>query len=77
MLKVCIPGDGVGGVYPAVGVDHVLGDVVGVDAVDGVTHVLRGGHHDGEGEHAGGGQPVVQPGGWVYFIYILHEYLFT
>ena len=63
-------GYGVGGVYPAVGVDHVLGDVVGVDAVDGVTHVLRGGHHDREGQHAGGGQAVVQPGGWVYYTYV-------
>ena len=26
-------GNGVGGVYPAVGVQHILGDVLGVDAV--------------------------------------------
>ena len=26
-------GYGVGGVYPAVGVQHILGDVLGVDAV--------------------------------------------
>ena len=71
-------GDCVGGVDPAVGVDHVLvmslvlilcglwarahlRDVIGVDAVYGVTHVLRGRHHDGEGQHAGGGQAVVHP----------------
>ena len=69
-------GDGVGGVDPAVSVDHVLAmsrvmikgdvwahlrDVIGVDAVYGVTHVLRGGHHDREGQHAGGGQAVVHP----------------
>lgn len=38
-----------------------LRDVIGVDAVYGVTHVLRGGHHDREGQHAGGGQAVVHP----------------
>ena len=69
-------GDSVGGVDPAVGVDDVLAmsrvmmsdvlmahlwDIVGVDAVYGVTHVLRGGHHDGEGQHAGRGQAVVHP----------------
>ena len=73
---MCLPGDGVGGVYPAVGVDHVLGDVVGVDAVDGVAHVLRGRHHDREGEHTGGGQAVVQPGGGIYYIHHIHEYIY-
>ena len=38
-----------------------LRDVIGVDAVYGVTHVLRGRHHDGEGQHAGGGQAVMHP----------------
>ena len=33
-------GDGVRGVDPAVRVQHVLGDVLGVDTVDGVTHIL-------------------------------------
>ena len=39
--------------YPAVGVDHVLGDVVGVDAVDGVAHILARGndHREGEKDH--------------------------
>ena len=32
-----------------------------MDAVYGVTHVLRGRHHDGEGQHAGGGQAVMHP----------------
>ena len=35
-------GDGVCAVYPAVGVDHVLRYIIGVDTVYGVAHVLRG-----------------------------------
>ena len=38
-----------------------LGDVIGVDAVYGVADVLRGGHDDGEGQHAGRGQAIVEP----------------
>ena len=36
-----------------------LGDIVGVNTVDGVAYVLRGGDDDGEGQHAGGCQPGV------------------
>jgi len=54
-------GDGVGGVDPAVRVQHVLGNVLGVNAVDGVADVLLGRHDQGEGEHAGRGHAVVQP----------------
>ena len=38
-----------------------LGDVLCVDAVDGVAHILLGGDDQTEGEHAGGGDAVVQP----------------
>ena len=37
-----------------------LGDIVGMNTVDGVAYVLRGGDDDGEGQHAGGGQPAVE-----------------
>ncbi len=40
--------DGVRGVDPAVGVEHILGDVFGVDAVDGIAHVLPGGDNERE-----------------------------
>ena len=32
-----------------------------MDAVDGVAHILLGGDDEAEGEHAGGGDAVVQP----------------
>ena len=32
-----------------------------MDAVDGVSHILLGGDNQAEGEHAGGGDAVVQP----------------
>ena len=32
-----------------------------MDAVDGVAHILLGGDDQAEGEHAGGGDAVVQP----------------
>ena len=38
-----------------------LGDVLCVDAVNGVAHVLLGGDNQAEGKHAGGGDAVVQP----------------
>ena len=37
-----------------------LWDIVCMNAVDGVAHVLRGGDDDREGQHAGGGQPAVE-----------------
>ena len=54
-------GYGVGGVYPAVGVQHILGDVLGVDTVYGVPDVLPGGHNKREGEEEGDSRPVVEP----------------
>ena len=54
-------GYGVGGVYPAVGVQHILGDVLGVDTVYGVPDVLPGGHDKREGEEEGDSRPVVEP----------------
>ena len=36
-----------------------LRDIVCMNTVDGVAHVLRGWDDDGEGQHAGGGQPDV------------------
>lgn len=43
-------GDGVGGVYPAVSVDHVLRDLLSVDAVYGVPDVLARGDDEAERE---------------------------
>ena len=68
-------GDSVGGVDPAVGVDDVLAmsrvmmsdvlmahlwDIVGVDAVYGVAHVLLRRHDEREGEEARGRHGVVE-----------------
>ena len=53
-------GYGVGGVYPAVGVQHILGDVLGVNTIDGVTHILPRRHNQAEGQHKGHGDAVVQ-----------------
>lgn len=50
----------VGGVDPAVGVQHVLGDVLGVDAVDGVADVLPRGHDQAERDQQDDGDGVVQ-----------------
>lgn len=36
--------DGVGGVNPAVGVEHILGDVLGVYAIDRIANVLPSGY---------------------------------
>ena len=36
-----------------------LGDIVGMNTVDGVAHILRCRDDDGEGQHAGGCQPGV------------------
>lgn len=47
-------------VDPTVGVENILGDVLGVDAVDGVADVLLGRHDERESEHAGGGDRVVE-----------------
>ena len=43
----------VGGVDPAVRVQHVLGDVFRVDTVYGVADILAGGHYQGEGQEEG------------------------
>ncbi|GFV74936.1 hypothetical protein TNCV_1041741 [Trichonephila clavipes] len=51
---------GVCGVYPAVGVDYVRRNVRSVDAVDGIPHVLLGGHHNAKGEQHQHGKRVVQ-----------------
>ena len=51
----------VGGVDPAVSVQHVLGDVFGVDTVDRVPDVLPGGDDQREGEEEGDGGAVVKP----------------
>ena len=48
-------GDGVGAVYPAVGVQHVLGDVLGVNTVYRIAHVLSGGGDDGACQEEGDG----------------------
>ena len=53
--------ESVGGVDPAVGVQHILGDVLGVDAVDGVAHVLPGGDKEREGEASHHRDRVMKP----------------
>ena len=52
--------EGVGGVDPAVGVQHLLGDVPGVNAHDRSPHVLAAGDDECEGEEDDGGDLVVQ-----------------
>ena len=52
--------DSVGGVYPTIGIEDVLRNVFGMDAVDGVAHVLLGRHDEGEGEHDGRRHTVVE-----------------
>ena len=42
-------GEGVGGVDPTVGVEHILGNLFGVHAHDGGPDVLPCGHDEGEG----------------------------
>ena len=54
-------GDGVGTVDPAVGVQHVLGDVLGVNAVYGIAHVLTSCHDQRERQQEGDGGGVVEP----------------
>ena len=53
-------GDGVGGVDPAVGVQHVLGNVLRVHAVYGVADVLPRGHDQAEGQEEGDRGAVVE-----------------
>lgn len=53
--------DGVRGVYPTVRVQHVLGYVLGVDAVDWVADVLAGGHDQAERGQQHHGQAVMEP----------------
>lgn len=50
----------IGGVYPAVGVEYVFGDVLGVDAVDRVADVLPRGHDQTERDQQDDGDGVVQ-----------------
>ena len=54
-------GDGVGGVDPAVRVQHVLGNVFRVDTIYGVADILAGGHYQGECEEEGHCGSVVEP----------------
>ena len=45
--------DGISGMDPAVEVEHVVGDIIGMDTVDGVAHILARGndHREGEKDH--------------------------
>ena len=47
--------------YPAVGVQHILGDVLGVNAVYRIPNVLPGRHDQGEGEEEGDCGAIVEP----------------
>ena len=42
-------GNGVRRVDPAVGVEHIFGDLFGMDTHDGRADILPGGHNEGEG----------------------------
>ena len=46
---------------PAVSVQHVLGDVLGVDTVYRVADILAGGDDEGESEEEGDGGAIVKP----------------
>ena len=47
--------------YPAVGVQHILGDVLGVDTIYGVPDVLPSGHNKREGKEKGNSRAIVEP----------------
>ena len=51
--------EGVGGMDPAVGVEHVFGYFFGVHAHDGGTDVLAGGDDEREGQKGHHRHPVV------------------
>ena len=42
------PGNGVGGMDPTIQIEDVVWDVLGVDTVDGIAHVLASGDDDRE-----------------------------
>lgn len=46
---------------PAVGVQHILGDVLGVNTIYGVPDILSGGHNKREGKEEGNSRAVVEP----------------
>lgn len=48
------------GVYPAERVEDILRDLLGVDAVYGVPHVLPGGHYEAERDQNGHCNGIVQ-----------------
>ena len=53
--------DGVGGVDPAVGVEDVLGYILGVDAVDRIADILSRCHNETEGQQDHHRDTIVQP----------------
>ena len=53
-------GDGICGMDPTVGVEHLLRNVPGVNAVNGIAHVLLRRHDQREGKHARGRHRVVE-----------------
>ena len=53
-------GEGVGGVDPAVRVQHLFRDVLRVDAHDRGTDVLPRRHNEGKGEQDHDGRPVME-----------------
>ena len=72
-------GDGVGGVDPAVRVQHVLGDFLGVNTVYGVSHILARCGDDRKCQEEGNCGGVVEPeyAGVYYHAVGLHQPLKT
>ena len=53
-------GDGIRRMDPTERIEYVLWNVFGVDAVDGITHILFGRNYEGECEHAGRRHTIVK-----------------
>ena len=53
-------GNGIRRMDPTERVQYVLRNVFGMNAVDGITHILFGRNYEGECEHASGGHTVVK-----------------
>ena len=63
---------GIGGVDPAVSIENILWDILGVDAVYGVTNVMFGRHNQTEGKHEGGGDTVMEAEHPAVYVNVAH-----